>query len=313
MLRLTRELARFSARLRYRGGDGIQERRFQDDFWEVSAGKRNGNSQQQIERRKKMRKIIGLFAALALVAVVSVPAMAQPLLSTDDLNAAVLTKDSAVAQDKSIAVDVQLQKTDVDVIKDNNTATKGGIVADGKVTQDSNNTLTKNSAKNGGIVATDDAIVKTTKDSYNTKNEAKDGSVVATDDAVVKTTKDSFNTKDSNNTKNDAKNGSIAATGDVTNSGNSFSNKTDIKDTFNKTETEVKIGDINVLVSTADLKGEVENNRLEVEHHSSVNTGDIKNKGNAFSTINGVTVVKQNTGINSQMQTSINVNAALSK
>ena len=252
-----------------------------------------------------MRKIIGLFAALALVAVVSVPAMAQPLLYTDDLNAAALTKDSAVAQDKSIAVDVQLQNTDV--VKDNNTATKGGIVADGTVTQGSDNTkdsfnslaLTKNSAKNGGVVATDSASVNTTKDSNNTKDSYN--------------TKDSFNTTTKNTTENEAKDGSIAATGDVTNSGNSFSNKTDIKDTFNKTETEVKIGDINVLVSTADLKGEVENNRLEVEHHSSVNTGDIKNKGNAFSTINGVTVVKQNTGINSQMQTSINVNAALSK
>jgi hypothetical protein len=277
----------------------------------------------------KMKKTIGLLAVLALVAVVSVPAMAQPLLSTDDLNAAVLTKDSAVAQDKSIAVDVQLQNTEVTKSTDINNSTDINKSIDinksTEINKSTNVVKDNNTATKGGIVATDDAVVKTAKDSYNTKNEAKDGSVVATDSATVNTTKDSNNTKDSYNTKdsfntttkntteNEAKDGSIAATGDVTNSGNSFSNKTDIKDTFNKTETEVKIGDINVLVSTADLKGEVENNKLEVEHHSSVNTGDIKNKGNAFSTINGVTVVKQNTGINSQMQTSINVNAALSK
>lgn len=158
-------------------------------------------------------------------------------------------------------------------------ASRGGIVADGTVSKESNNTSVE--AERGGTVSAGNV----TKDSGN----ADDGSIVATG-AV---------------NSNKAEDGGIAATGKV--------NKTDIEGSFNTQETEIKVGNVTVMMSSSDLAGEVTDNRISADSRARLTTGNITTDGQAFMNSVGVTVVKQNTGINSLMQTSINVNANVAK
>lgn len=246
-----------------------------------------------------------------LATLVAAVAFSAPALADD--TARVLNNDnSSVAQDSAVAVTagvafnggvVNSGKGYVTTSENSIEADRGGIAntAGGTVTKESGNASTE--ADRGGIVASG----AVTKESGNTSVEADRGGIVSSG-AV---TKESGNADDGSvvaagpvNT-NKAEDGGIAATGDVRRVG--------IEDSFNKKEVEVEIGDVNVMVSLSDLNSEVENNEVETGTRSSITTGNISNRGSAFSGATGISVVKSNTGINSSMQTSVNVNANVSK
>lgn len=249
-----------------------------------------------------MKKTI--FSALAVVAALSLPALADQTASGN--------LDSTVTQDQSLTVNAAVATNGGIVNTDDGTVTKtetsteaerGGIAntAGGTVTKESNNTSVE--AERGGIVA--DGNV--TSRSGNTSVEAERGGIISKGNVIS----DSGNAEDGSIVaagpvnSNKAEDGGIAANGDV--------RTTEIDDSFNKDETEITIGDVTVMVTTSDLSGQVEDNRIDLDTESIVTTGDINNKDSAFSGATGITVIKQNTGFNSLMQTSVNVNANVKK
>lgn len=223
-----------------------------------------------------------MLATIIAVVAFSVPALAQN--TSNNNNNSATAQDESLSVNAAVAFDGGIANTAAGTVtKDSNNrsveAEQGGIVADGAVTKDSNNVSVE--AEQGGIVAKGNV----TKDSGN----AEDGSILASGPVNA----------------NKAEDGGIAATGDV--------RKTDIEDSFNKDELEITIGNVNVMVSQSELDGEVTDNSIDLDSRARLTTGEIENRGSAFSGAAGITVVKQNTGINSSMQTSVNVNANVAK
>jgi hypothetical protein len=178
-------------------------------------------------------------------------------------------------------------------LEDNNVA---ALTKDSAVAQDDAIAVSFQKSVDVDKTVNIDKDIEINKDSHDVKAEeggiinddgkvATKGGQIAGDDAV----KDSYNTEDSYNKDVDV---------DV-----------DIEDSFNKHEFEITVGNINTMVNDTELRGEVENNRLVVEHRSELETGDIELRDGAFANATGITTVNQNTGVNSLMQTSVSVNA----
>lgn len=134
---------------------------------------------------------------------------------------------------------------------------------------------------------------------------AQDGSTaVYVDDVTKKDFDNSFNT-------NEEKTVTVTKTIDITDSfKNENSNNEDnsikidksIKDSFN-----IEISDIKIAVAQSELSGEVSGNTIDAV--GEIETGNARISDNAFQHATGIVPVAQNTGINSQIQQSVNVQA----
>jgi hypothetical protein len=73
--------------------------------------------------------------------------------------------------------------------------------------------------------------------------------------------------------------------------------------------TNLSAGDVAVAVANSDLEGTVSGNSFDVGRRASLATGANTIDNGAFDSAAGITVVSQNTGVQSMVQQSVNVQA----
>jgi hypothetical protein len=236
----------------------------------------------QHERRKKMKKT-ALLAALALVAAMSVPALADQrgnnngatpdltVTSTDTTTTSELGHDYAT-DSTGVAQDSMNGNTLTNTDTDNSTYTKTYTSTD---TDTKTYTNTENKAytnnENKAYTSTDNKLEVEVKD-----NEFVNGN------KSYEVTEDSYNT----------------------------SNYTKAEDSYNSSTINLTVGDVSVMTSASELSAVISCNRIELsDEESAIETGSNFIKDSSFSNAAGITQAGQNSGINSLVQQSVSVNA----
>lgn len=181
----------------------------------------------------------------------------------------------------------------------------------------------------GSAIAQDEAVavdVNATVDMQSTENKsttvnAPDGSYNTKTENVAVTKSE---TEDSNNTLNVNKQSDFqndkSKTVTVTDTKNEVEKsyntvtKTDVEDSYNTSTSSindsVNISNVNIAVSSSILSGEVSGNYQNLDCKNTLSTGNNRIE-NSFGSAAGITAAAQNTGINSLVQQSVNVQSNL--
>ncbi|MBV5338762.1 MAG: hypothetical protein J0665_04270 [Deltaproteobacteria bacterium] len=240
------------------------------------------------------------------------------------------TKESGNA----IASNNTLTKTTTITPTDNSVSTKesGNAIA-------SNNTLTKTTT----ITPTDNSVNTKTEDSFNKDID------IETETETTTVTKESGNSIASGNTQTKTKTTTITPTDNSVNTDNSVENKgsfntkteteteTEIEESYNTENTveesyntenkveesyntrtatddhsvNVTVGDVAVAVASTVLAGAVSSNTIDMKC-ADLSTGYNDISGSAFQSAAGINAVSQNSGVNSMLQQSVNVQSNMS-
>lgn len=235
-----------------------------------------------------------------------------------------------VANDKSInTLGNDVQSADV-AANDQSIAVKdvSDIANDKSVNTIGNDTLNADQAANEGSIAVKDVAVSdiandksvTTigNDTQNADQAANDGSIAVKDVAVT----DVANDKSVTVTGNDVQSADVAANDqsmavkDTLNNNTLYDFANDKSDNSINTDNSINISDIQVAVAASVLNGQVTGNSISMTSAGSLNidTGSncLGTDSGSFTTT-GISAVSMNTGVMSQTQQSINVQANLTQ
>jgi|GEM_PF-6745373 len=278
---------------------------------------------------------ITLLAAATLVASSGVAALALDASNGGALGAAVGIDGSTA---NSTTNNTDIKSTTITPSETTNVSKENGntVASDNTVTKTStdNTTITKTSTDNttvnkesGNNIASGNSATKTTtvtKTDNSTENKGSFNTL--TDNSKNIKTEDSFNkqieTEDSynkvSNTKNETENedsfNTTTKTENKTETENkgSFNTISKTVDTADDHSVNVTVGDVAVAVSSTALSGTVSSNSIRLAPNTGVSTGNNDISGAAFQNAAGITAVSQNTGVNSLLQQSVNVQSNMS-
>jgi hypothetical protein len=140
----------------------------------------------------------------------------------------------------------------------------------------------------------------------------KDSNNTTTKTDTTNVTKDSNNTTTANTTTNTDTGNTTNSYKDTGNTTTSYKDTGNTNTTTSNTNSGNTIGDIAVAVASTTLTGTVSGNAATLGASSIMTTGYNNIDGNAFQNASGITSVTQNSGVNSLIQSPINVQSNMS-